>query len=303
MPSIIFSAGRVVPRLVTLALLAALTQALLLAQVDTGAISGTVLDAVGASISGAVVEITNEATGFTAKLVTNEAGFYSAPALRPGEYRVSVTKEGFAPQSRPGVGLRVQDRLALDFRLGVGAVNEEVAVTADVRKNRTFFFAGWQSSRNLSAAPQIATVPTADMLAGKFGATKIYDPATTTANPGGGFVRAAFENNIIPQSRWDPVAAKLLTLFPKPNLPGSTNNFFYNPTQRVYNDQGDARVDHRFSDRDSLFIRFSATNGRNTLPGALPQPQIRPNPAGGLLPVSGVLRQHGRERRRSGDWR
>src|SRR3954452_14852821 len=52
----------------------------------------------------------------------------------------------------------------------------------------------------------------------------IYDPASTrTVN--GQVVRDAFQNNIIPASRFDPVAVKVQALIPKADSGGLVNNF------------------------------------------------------------------------------
>jgi hypothetical protein len=88
-----------------------------------------------------------------------------------------------------------------------------------VVKNRTFYFASWQSSRELSAAPQISTVPTNELRQGEFGVRAIFDPDTTRVNPNGtGFVRDPFPGNRLPANRWDAVAAKASALYPAPNL-------------------------------------------------------------------------------------
>src|SRR5207248_3295905 len=102
-------------------------------------------------------------------------------------------------------------------------------------KDRTFFFGSWQSSREGNAAPQIASVPTADQRRGVF-PSRINDPSTG----------AAFPNNTIPQNRWDPVAAKLLALYPLPTLPGLVNNYSYNPKEIVNADTYNIKVDHHF---------------------------------------------------------
>ena len=144
-------------------------------------------------------------------------------------------------------------------------------------KNRTFYFGSWQSSRELSAAPQIATVPTLELRQGDFGSRAVFDPATTRPNPNGsGFIRDQFPNNIIPSSRWDAVSARVAPLYPVPNLPGAVRNHFYNPKQRVYSDQGNLRVDHQLSQKDSLFGRVSIHDGRNTAPTLLPEPASTP---------------------------
>ena len=101
-----------------------------LAQVDTGAISGTVSDQSGAIIGGAQVIVTQQETNVRVTLKTNPSGFYSAPALRPGRYDVQVNQQGFQGQKKTGVDLRVQDRLELNFTLSVGAASSEVSVEA-----------------------------------------------------------------------------------------------------------------------------------------------------------------------------
>ncbi len=144
-------------------------------------------------------------------------------------------------------------------------------------KDRTFYFASWQSSRELSAAPQVSTVPTQELRGGEFGARAIFDPGTTRANPNGsGFVRDPFPGNRVPATRWDPVAAKAAALYPEPNLTGAVRNYFYNPKQTVFSDQGNLRVDHQLSPKDSLFGRVSINDGRNTLPTLLPPPASTP---------------------------
>src|SRR5258708_2771852 len=101
-----------------------------LAQVDSGSISGVVSDTTGAVIPGARVQIVQENTNVATDLLTNASGFYAAPALRPGAYRIAVTKEGFRAERRTGIELRVQDRLEVSFQLEVGTASAEVTVSA-----------------------------------------------------------------------------------------------------------------------------------------------------------------------------
>jgi hypothetical protein len=89
-----------------------------------------VTDATGAVVPNAKVVITQIETGLQTSLVTNPAGFYSAPALRPGTYSVSVAAAGFRAETRAGIELRVQERLSIDFRLEVGATASEITITA-----------------------------------------------------------------------------------------------------------------------------------------------------------------------------
>jgi hypothetical protein len=106
------------------------------------------------------------------------------------------------------------------------------AVGGPVIKNKTFFFAEYQGHRQLSTlAGQFATIPTALQRAGDFSQTfnsanqlvLISDPSTTRPNPAGaGSIRDPFPGNRIPANRIDPVAAKLMSYVPLPNIPGST---------------------------------------------------------------------------------
>jgi hypothetical protein len=102
----------------------------LIAQVDTGTISGVVTDTSGATVPGAHVSITQQETNLRLALVTNDSGFYSAPSLRLGHYDVQAAKEGFQTQNKTGVELRLQDRIELNFTLAVGATSSEVTVEA-----------------------------------------------------------------------------------------------------------------------------------------------------------------------------
>src|SRR4051812_22584404 len=68
-----------------------------------GSIQGTVLDSSNAALPGATVTATNVATGIETTRQTTAAGVYSLAPLPPGEYRVTVTLDGFEPFVRAGV--------------------------------------------------------------------------------------------------------------------------------------------------------------------------------------------------------
>ena len=126
---------RSVPRLqypilsVVLTLLIALT-ASAQSQITTGIIQGTVLDANGAVVPGANVEIKNIETNISRTVTTNEEGRFNAPQLTPGRYSVTITKQGFATTEDPNVPLTVGRTLDLSFTLKISSVEERVTVTA-----------------------------------------------------------------------------------------------------------------------------------------------------------------------------
>ncbi len=104
--------------------------ATLLAQVDTGTVSGRVTDQTGGAIPGAAVTIKDLNTNAQVQLTTDQSGLYTAPALRPGRYQVTVVSTGFMTQHSQPFELHVQDRVEMNFQLQLGATNTEVTVSA-----------------------------------------------------------------------------------------------------------------------------------------------------------------------------
>lgn len=140
-------------------------------------------------------------------------------------------------------------------------------------RDKTFFFGSWEGTRQRKGITQTSTVPTVAQRAGNFGARPMFDPATVRQNPAGpGFVRDRFQNNVIPRDRWDPVSARLLELYPLPTSSAAANNFVFSPNQRDTADQYDTRWDHRFTDKISLYGRFSFLDRPLFVPAPLPAP-------------------------------
>lgn len=99
------------------------------AQIDTGAVAGRVVDATGASIAGAQVELTNTETNFVYRTKSNGAGEWTISPVHIGTYRVVVTAEGFRRAMGEAFTLSVQQRQQLDFAMQTGAVSATVDVT------------------------------------------------------------------------------------------------------------------------------------------------------------------------------
>lgn len=102
----------------------------LIAQESRGTLQGRVTDSSGAAVPGATVEVLNLATGVVTTSTTNEQGSYRAPLLNPGNYRVTVSLSGFSKFVSDQIELHVADVLTVDATLKVGAVSDEVTVTA-----------------------------------------------------------------------------------------------------------------------------------------------------------------------------
>src|SRR5689334_15506571 len=72
---------------------------------NTATISGVVTDSSGAVLPGAAVQITNEDTGITRTVVSDEQGRYHARELTLGRYRVEGSLQGFQKMVRTGIVL------------------------------------------------------------------------------------------------------------------------------------------------------------------------------------------------------
>jgi len=151
-------------------------------------------------------------------------------------------------------------------------------------KNRTFGFFNWEEYRLRRSQPRIRSVPIPQFLQGDFSQLRtasgapvgLFDPSTTRPNPdGGGLVRDPYVNNQVPQSRFDPVVQNVLGWYPAPNRAPSNSNTFSNNFQdaqarNVGWSQWNTKIDHRFSDSNSLFGRYSQARHRATTSSPTP---------------------------------
>jgi len=101
----------------------------LLAQGNTGTISGTVSDSSGAVVAAAKVDLTDAASGSVRSTTTSDKGFYVFPYVNPGAYSVTITKEGFRKSVISGQVVEVGLQLTVNAALEVGAVSSTVEVT------------------------------------------------------------------------------------------------------------------------------------------------------------------------------
>src|SRR5579883_1260235 len=66
---------------------------------STGAVNGEVTDQSGAVVPGAVITLRNDATGVSRNTSTNDVGLFKLPFLPPGNYTVTVTRQGLDRKS------------------------------------------------------------------------------------------------------------------------------------------------------------------------------------------------------------
>jgi hypothetical protein len=137
-----------------------------------------------------------------------------------------------------------------------------------VIKNKLFGFFDYEATRIRRGALRSTSVPTANERIGDFSAAAgaavhvnyptLFDP--TTGQP--------FANNQIPGSKIDPVATKLMNLFPAPTVPGiELNNFFRNAGLLDDTARYSGRIDWQPDDNDSVFTRITFTDRNRFIPG------------------------------------
>ena len=119
-------------------------------------------------------------------------------------------------------------------------------------KGRTFFFLNYDGQRTRQSLADLFSVPTMAERSGNFaGTASIFDPVTHQPIPG---------NNLAndPALRLDPAAVALLAKLPEPTQGLEGQNNLISVQKRSYdNNEYNARLDHRFSDRDTSFLRLS----------------------------------------------
>ncbi len=155
------------------------------------------------------------------------------------------------------------------FQPTVGATHYNYVggtIGGPIKKNKLFFFADYLRSEDHEAISTTETIPSAlsrtgnlsEALAGSNPAL-VYDPATGNIATGVG--RTPFTNNIIPQSRLNPIALSILGLTPAPNQPFSTlapsNNYFASLPFTKDTDFTDGKLDYTVNDKDRVSGRFS----------------------------------------------
>ena len=145
-----------------------------------------------------------------------------------------------------------------------------------IHSSNTFFFVNYNGTRSRTPFDQVNTVPTDLERAGNFSKSftnapvSIYDPLTNMPFPG----------NVIPASRLDPAALKLLAFIPRANQPGSVQNYqivrsipnntdnlnvrFNRPVTRKDNLSLNTNFQHRDTNPSQLFGYVDNTSGFGT---------------------------------------
>ena len=124
--------SRVSKGVVSVFLLQLIVVAISGAQANRATVTGIVTDSSNAVMAGVEVTAKNLGTSVPSTTVTNADGIYSIPNLFPGSYSVEFKRDGFKSILYPSITLDSTQVAQLNVTLQLGAVNENVTVTADV---------------------------------------------------------------------------------------------------------------------------------------------------------------------------
>lgn len=149
---------------------------------STGTIQGSVTDPANAAIPNAPVTVREENTGQERMVTTDSAGFYSAPSLPVGTYRVEVKASGMAPTAAPHLVLSVGSTVVQDFNLKVASTSEIVEVQATAPLIEA-------SSVSVGAVVNATTVQEIPLNGRHFVDLSLLTPGTVTP-PANGFLTA-----------------------------------------------------------------------------------------------------------------
>jgi len=117
-------------RIFLFVLLSLVASSLLFAQRDLGTFTGTITDPQGAAVPNAKITFTEDATGISTTLQSNDAGSYTRPAIKAGTYSVSVEAAGFQKAQQKNVLLTPGATVAVNIALQVGNATQTIEVTA-----------------------------------------------------------------------------------------------------------------------------------------------------------------------------
>lgn len=141
-------------------------------------------------------------------------------------------------------------------------------------KDHTFFFADYEGTRRIfNNASTASTLPTATQRAGRFFLNGDTSQPIAVTNP----MTGVTYNGVVPTSAMTPFAQAVLAALPLPNTGFAdsnanaySSNYAISPRGTINDDKGDARVDHTFNDRWTIFGRYSEHRGAIFDPPGIP---------------------------------
>ncbi|MFN7921732.1 MAG: carboxypeptidase regulatory-like domain-containing protein [Bryobacteraceae bacterium] len=98
------------------------------AQVTSGSVTGSVLDATGAAVTGVNIKLTNTGTAALRTTTSDNSGNYQFLLVPPGVYVVEATSPGFRTFRRDGILVEADRSLAVPITLSLGQVSDTIEV-------------------------------------------------------------------------------------------------------------------------------------------------------------------------------
>src|SRR5262249_55833272 len=173
-------------------------------------------------------------------------------------------------------GFNNEDLKAKPAYFGVGAAPDKLPVKGNgyggtvggpIKKNKLFFFGSFDGYKRRASLFTYFQVPDEALRHGDFSKAfnnngsvqTIYNPFTGNANGTG---REAFPNNQIPPNMLNPIAMKILQLFPLPNTQGIGaggygNNYQRQENRQVDRENYDTKVNWNRTSAHQLWVKFS----------------------------------------------
>ena len=102
----------------------------LISQVNSGSVSGYVLDPSGRAVPNAVVTIQNSAWALTRSIKSDRSGYYDFDGIQPSEYRLQAEATGFSQVKIESVRIEVDRRIRVDLTLRLSNRGESIVVEA-----------------------------------------------------------------------------------------------------------------------------------------------------------------------------
>ncbi len=153
-------------------------------------------------------------------------------------------------------------------------------------RNKAFFFASYEGSRQRESNVVQDTVPTDAMWNGDLSQEvdpctgnplTIYDPLTTDPVTG---LRQPFPGNIIPKNRLSPLSQELASLTMRPNQNVNPNlgpNLFHAYPDNTSLNKLTIKEDQKISDKDNLSVRWTRDTRRHVVEGGVFGDPITPS--------------------------
>ncbi|MBO0910367.1 MAG: carboxypeptidase regulatory-like domain-containing protein [Acidobacteria bacterium] len=216
----------------------------LLAQAQTGTLSGKVIDQTGAVIPQATVTATAP-DGKETAATTNQEGSFQIQGLAPGTYRVSAGAKGFAAIEKPDVEIAAGKRQSLNLSLQVEVQQEKVEVQAEsttldvgASSNANALIIKGKDLEALSDDPdelQSELQALAGPAAGPNGGQIYIDGFTGGQLPPKSAIREIRVNQNPFSAQYDKLGYGRVEILTKPGSDHLHGQFFFNDTNAVLN--------------------------------------------------------------------